>query len=460
MITAEIIQQTEARFAQRQPIRLEREAKIRSGRILEADTPERVKKRIQHLATMAVVIEGVGLPVPGQPATTTADLERILSKNDLMSVRYLEIGLRIARTVGRIHIRSADGNGFGTGFLVSPKLLMTNNHVLESAQAAGTSRVEFNFQEGPDGRLLPSIFVDLDPAAFFVTDRTLDFSVVALKGNLGNVGRFGWNGLSAAEGKLIVGEYVSIIQHPSGERKQVALRENQVVDVLDNFVHYRTDTSPGSSGSPVFNDQWEIVALHHSGVPKKDAQGRILATNGAVWTSSMGTDKIQWIANEGVRISKILRHIQGMSLSGPQAALRRQLLESEKGWTGGRESTEQIALEGVEAGRSPNSWTLPLQLTIDIGGGTAGLSMGAKPTEAGPTPPVPITNGSGEHAASPDEMLSAWRAYESATRTPETAEPPPAAIPAPPPRVETAAEWLTGAPSVPATMQEQFGRAA
>jgi endonuclease G, mitochondrial len=155
MITAEIIQQTEARFAQRQPIRLEREAKIKSGRIIEADTPERVKKRIQHLTTMAVVIEGVGLPAPGQPATTTADLERILSKNDLMSVRYLEIGLRIARTVGRIHIRSADGNGFGTGFLVSPKLLMTNNHVLESAQAAGTSRVEFNFQEGPDGRLLP-----------------------------------------------------------------------------------------------------------------------------------------------------------------------------------------------------------------------------------------------------------------------------------------------------------------
>lgn len=461
MITAEIIQQTEARFAQRQPIRLEREAKINSGRILEADTPERVKNRLQHLATRAVVIEGVGLPAPGQPATTTADLERILGKNDLMSVRYLEIGLRIARTVGRIHIRSADGNGFGTGFLVSPKLLMTNNHVLENAQAAGTSRVEFNFQEGPDGRLLQSIFVDLDPTTFFITDRALDFSVVALKGSLSNISRFGWNGLSAAEGKLIVGEYVSIIQHPSGERKQLALRENQVVDVLDNFVHYRTDTSPGSSGSPVFNDQWEIVALHHSGIPKKDSQGRILATNGSVWNQSMGADKIHWIANEGIRISKILRHIQGLSLSGPQATLRQQLLQSEKGWTGGRESTEQIAVEGVEAGRGPNSWTLPLQLTIDVSGGTAGLSIGGRSTEAGSVPPAAATNGSGgEHAASADEMVSAWRAYESATYTPEAAESPPAAIPAPPPRVETAAEWLTGAPSAPATMQEQFGRAA
>ncbi len=56
-------------------------------------------------------------------------------------------------------------------------------------------------------------------------------------------------------------------------------------------------------------------------------------------------------------------------------------------------------------------------------------------------------------------MLGAWRAYESASYTAE-AEAPPAASPAPPPRVETAAEWLTGASSAPATMQEQFGRAA
>jgi len=453
MITAELIQQTEARFVQRQAIRQGHEAKIRSGAILEADTPERVKQRIQHLTSRAVVIEGVGIPAPGQPAASSGELERILGKSDLMSVRYLETGLRIARTVGRIHVRSPEGSGFGTGFLVSPRLLMTNNHVFESAATAGASRVEFNFQEGPDGRLLPSIFVDLDPAAFFVTDRALDFSLVALKGNLSTISRFGWNGLSAAEGKLIVGEYVSIIQHPSGERKQVALRENQVVDMLDNFVHYRTDTSPGSSGSPVFNDQWEIVALHHSGIPKKDSQGRVLATNGAVWNASMGADKIHWIANEGIRISKILRHIQGLSVSGPQAALRRQLLDSEKGWTGGRESTEQIAVEGIEGDRPAGGWRLPLQFTIDVGGG------GAPRIEVSPASQPAGGNGGGEHAASTqDEMVSAWRAYESAGRTAEGSETPAPEAAPPPPPAETALEWLTGRSTGPATMQEQFAQ--
>jgi hypothetical protein len=85
----------------------------------------------------------------------------------------------------------------------------------------------------------------------------------------------------------------------------------------------------------VFNDQWEIVALHHSGVPKKDAQGRILARDGQVYTSSMGENQIDWIANEGVRISQILMHLQGLSLSAGQGTLRKQLLDSEKGWQAG-----------------------------------------------------------------------------------------------------------------------------
>ena len=37
---------------------------------------------------------------------------------------------------------------------------------------------------------------------------------------------------------------------------------------------------PGSSGSPVLNMQWELAALHHSGVPSKNEQGQILLRDG------------------------------------------------------------------------------------------------------------------------------------------------------------------------------------
>src|SRR6478672_2594939 len=99
MITPELIKETEGRFAERQSIRQEREAKIRSGALLEADSPDRVLKRVQHLARMEIETEGVGLPTPDQaqgPGLRT--LERIIGKTDLMSVRFLELGSQIART--------------------------------------------------------------------------------------------------------------------------------------------------------------------------------------------------------------------------------------------------------------------------------------------------------------------------------------------------------------------------
>jgi endonuclease G len=62
-----------------------------------------------------------------------------------------------------------------------------------------------------------------------------------------------------------IGEHVSIIQHPQGGPKQVALTANQVVNIFEHRLQYTTDTMPGSSGSPVFNDDWKVIAIHHEG---------------------------------------------------------------------------------------------------------------------------------------------------------------------------------------------------
>ncbi len=76
----------------------------------------------------------------------------------------------------------------------------------------------------------------------------------------------------------------------------------------------------------MFNDQWEVVALHHSGVPKRDEQNRILARGGGIWSSEMGDQWIDWIANEGARISKLIAHISAQTLSPDADALRKELL--------------------------------------------------------------------------------------------------------------------------------------
>ncbi|MFB7256193.1 endonuclease [Streptomyces nojiriensis] len=316
-----------------------REALEQHG-ILYADTRERVSSRLNRLGVdwaMAAAIErtpatattGTSLDLDRELVSTDLlTLERFMGRNDLIGIDYLEGGYLAARSVGRITVRNPGSSHQGTGFLVSPSLLMTNNHVLGSAEEAAAGVVEFNFQAGLDGLPLVPVVFQLDPQSFFVTHRDLDFTVVAVSARSRDgqpLASFGRLPLKEARGKAVIGELVNIIQHPNGEPKQLALRDNQIVDVLDDYLHYSADTAHGSSGAPVLNDQWEVVALHHAGAPRKDRDGNVLAIDGTPWQPSMGEHRVDWKANEGVRVSRVLGAIQQVPLSGAAAALRAEL---------------------------------------------------------------------------------------------------------------------------------------
>lgn len=285
------------------------------GGIAEADEPRRVAVRIDRLGRHfpdlpPVSTDGIAASEPGAMATAKAILETIVLGNDLLGVGYLEGGVAAAQAVGRINVRDDRGRlqGYGTGSLVSPRLLLTNHHVLPDAATAGYSLVEFNYQDGSDGRPRPAVGFDLDPDRLFVADEELDFALVAVRAAPGELDGFGFNELVGEEGKAIVGDYVTIIQHPRGDKKMVALRENRVVDVLDKFLHYETDTEPGSSGSPVFNDQWEIVALHHASVP------------------APGRGELGGRLNEGLRISTLFAFLRDQDFPAEQRELLSDLI--------------------------------------------------------------------------------------------------------------------------------------
>ena len=275
------------------------------------------------------------LPPPGIiPGQNLSDIlfERIIGRNDLLGISYMDLGLRASRAVGCVRLfQNGRHIGSGTGFMVSPQLLLTNNHVLENAEAGREARIVFNFQDDPAGNAQPTVTFALAPEHFFLTSKPLDFSLIAVversvEGR--GIEEFGWLRLIEDEGKVINGEYVTIVQHPNGHPKQIALRENQIIDMLENFIHYHTDTAPGSSGSPLFNDQWEVVGIHHSGVPKRDNQGRILTRNNTLWTMDMDDGAIDWIANEGVRVSRIVTHIKNQSLDNLGRRLTDQMFEA------------------------------------------------------------------------------------------------------------------------------------
>jgi endonuclease G len=123
---------------------------------------------------------------------------------------------------------------------------------------------------------------------------------------------------------------VNIIQHLDGKSKKLTLRDKRLADILDDFLHYEADTEGGSFESPAFNEQWEVVSLHHAGIPKKDDQGNILTKSGTIWTPGMGESEIEWLFNEGVlRISRILANVGEQNLTtDEQKTLRDEIFTS------------------------------------------------------------------------------------------------------------------------------------
>ena len=111
--------------------------------------------------------------------------------------------------------------------------------------------------------------VNLDPDSLFVTNKDLDFSFCAVKG----LEYLGFVPLERDSLSVVPSESVNIIQHPRGRYKEVALQDNRVVKVDNLVVQYCCDTEPGSSGSPVFNNHWHLVALHHASVVVDDKDG-------------------------------------------------------------------------------------------------------------------------------------------------------------------------------------------
>ena len=96
---------------------------------------------------------------------------------------------------------------------------------------------------------------------------------------------------------------MTIVQHPRGKKKQIALRENRIVDVLDSFLHYEADTEPGSSGSPVFDDRWQVVCLHHASVRAPDRT------------------ELGGFVNEGIRVASLRAFVGEQTFSAAQQAL-------------------------------------------------------------------------------------------------------------------------------------------
>lgn len=139
------------------------------------------------------------------------------------------------------------------------------------------------------------------------------------------------------------GEPVNIIQHPQGRQKEIVIYNNRVQMLYENFIQYETDAEPGSSGSPIFNAQWQLIGIHHSALLNADNDYEV-------------------VGYLGTRMSSITKHLgDSLEESNRQGKLNSALSEFIHGYvdnpiqgkifvSAGRKRTIQSSLVGDAVG--------------------------------------------------------------------------------------------------------------
>ncbi len=222
----------------------------------------------------------------GAPLSTWGDDE----KEHIANYASNPVVSAVQRPVARLLFMEDGVPKTCTGFLLESGLLMTNHHCVSTQVMCDTAVAVFGYQHDANGRL---DFGDQFECAQVLPDKLsfeLDYAIIDLRGNPEDK----WGALAITPQDPKPDDVLFIVQHPGGEPKQIS-RINCAaravpVDGRGNetdFTH-TCDTVGGSSGSPVFDEDGNVVGLHHYG----------FGTSG------------RWTENRAVRMSRIVEHLQ------------------------------------------------------------------------------------------------------------------------------------------------------
>jgi hypothetical protein len=240
--------------------------------------------------------------VPALPAGAT--LEHVIhATNSFLDVAMWRSRLgELEGCICRIEVPIAGGTVFGTGFLAGPQTVVTNYHVVERvikkevAPATVVLRFDYKVVGGEinpgrvyglasgDGWLIDSSpYSEADLHAYTPaaspSEGELDYAVLRVAERIGALPigdgtpdalKRGWVKIPDPPIVPASGATIHILQHPNGEPMKLALGERAIIGLNTNGtrVRYSTNTLGGSSGSPGFDENWNLLALHHAGDPR------------------------------------------------------------------------------------------------------------------------------------------------------------------------------------------------
>lgn len=246
-------------------------------------------------------------PVKAADAELDTVEEREIFTNDLLPIGFLAGAALAEKSVARLFVRRFDDgiettNAYwGTGWLIGKSHIITNYHVIDARNNGEADASEDDFKKQAaatkvqfDYNANGSVFDEREVEKLAARSKQLDYAILRLKKDSGREPLTLWgNEVTLPTNETIA---LNIIQHPGGAPKQIGLRNNLAAKITTNNLAYFTDTKGGSSGSPVTNDQWQVVALHKA------------ATRTYGKFKFQGKDT-EWV-NIGTRIDRIIADLE------------------------------------------------------------------------------------------------------------------------------------------------------
>jgi V8-like Glu-specific endopeptidase len=240
-------------------------------------------------------IKSEGKSTPENPV-----LEKVFGEDSFKTFQWFNTGISMCFSVARIGVELAKGHG--TGFLIKGShllekwgeelYLVTNSHVVSLHQDHQSLRPEE----------IVVIFEAMNPNVEF---RNFEVIWSSPSNELDTcILRFSKEDqirLNRLSEKLQLYEpnvrlpainssppqKIYVIGHPNGGTLQISFQDNILIDHDEiSKIHYRTPTEGGSSGSPVFNQQWGLIGLHHAGstaMPRLKGNPGIYEANEGIW---------------------------------------------------------------------------------------------------------------------------------------------------------------------------------
>ncbi|MCW3999674.1 MAG: serine protease [Candidatus Bathyarchaeota archaeon] len=204
----------------------------------------------------------------------------VINENDLVPKSWLEIGCNASNSVARISVfRYEHGLPvqtplpyYGTGWLIGRQHIITNHHVINAREdgeknasiedlALQAKHAIVQFDYNPPLSEGKKLTVDsLQTFCECGSDPDLDFAILKLAQPFRSPLTLNPTYLKLHSSQKQIA--VNIIQHPEGGKQMISLRNNSACRLEESDLLYYSDTLFGSSGSPVFNDDWQAIALH------------------------------------------------------------------------------------------------------------------------------------------------------------------------------------------------------